>query len=73
MSLATREDLAGFRFGHSKDVLKLHEVIQLCLFVRRQTVLFFALDQGSGSLFGLRRRTEMANRFGGRARRDGSR
>ena len=63
MSLATGEDLAGFRLGHSQDVLKLHEMVQLRHLFGRQALLFLAVNQFSDPALRFGRRQEMSNRF----------
>src|ERR1035441_3928540 len=70
MSLATGEDLASFRLGHSQDVLKLHEVVQLRHFFLRQACFLLALDQLSDSALRFGRGQEMSNRFRSCARGD---
>jgi hypothetical protein len=54
MSVATREDLASFRLSHSQDVLQFHKVVQFGFLLRRQAVLFLALNQLGNSLLRLR-------------------
>src|ERR1035438_7313883 len=68
MSLATGEDLASFRLGHSQDVLKLHEVVQLRHLLLRQAFFLLSLDQLSDSTLCCGRGAEIGN---APARRDG--
>src|ERR1035437_6676722 len=70
MSLATGEDLASFRLGHSQDVLKLHEMVQLRHLFRRQAFFLLSLDQLSDSALRFGRGQELSNRFRGCARGD---
>src|SRR5450759_3591707 len=70
MSLATGEDLASFRLGHSQDVLKLHKMVQLRRLLLRQAFFLLSLDQFSDSALRFGRGQEMSDRFRGCARGD---
>src|SRR5260370_41087195 len=63
MSLPTGENLASSCLCHSQDVFKLHEVIQLCLLLRRQAVVLLSLDQFGHSLLCFRRWPEVSHGF----------
>src|ERR1039458_6434703 len=70
MPLATSEDLASFGFGHSQNVLKLHEMVQLRRFFRRQAFFLLTLDQLSDSALCFGRGMEIGDRFRSCARGD---
>src|ERR1035438_8009887 len=70
MSLATGEDLASFRLGHSQDVLKLYEMVQLRHLFLRQAFFLLSLDQLSDSALRFGRGQEIRNRFRSCARGD---
>ena len=70
MSLATCEDLTSFRLGHSQDVLKLHEVVQLSHLLLRQAFCLLSLDQLSDSALCVGRGVEIGDRFRSCARGD---
>jgi hypothetical protein len=63
MSLVTGEDLPSFRLGHSQDVLKLHEMVQLGRFFRRQACFLLTFDQLSDSTLCFGRGAEIGNRL----------
>src|ERR1019366_10199253 len=63
MSLATSEDLASFGLGHSQNVLKLHEMVQLRRLFRRQAFFLLTFDQLSDPALCFGRGMEMNDRF----------